>query len=41
MSAGDLRAARRAATKASAFFKQPRPGGAVDRAVDAAAAEQR
>jgi hypothetical protein len=38
---GDLGVAGLAATKRAAFGEQPRPGGAMDRAVDSATAEQR
>src|SRR6185295_15133860 len=39
--AGDLRIARLAATQVATLGEQLGPGGAVDRAVDAPAAEQR
>jgi hypothetical protein len=38
---GDLGVAGLAACKRAAFGKQPRPGGAMDRAINPAAAEQR
>jgi hypothetical protein len=41
VAAGDLRLARGAAAEPAAFREQARPGGAMDRPVDAAAAEQR
>ena len=41
IAAGDLGVAGLAAMKRAAFGEQLRPGGAMDRAIDAAAAEQR
>ena len=41
VSAGDLGVARRAAIERAAFGEQFGPGGAMDRAIDAAPAEQR
>jgi hypothetical protein len=38
---GDLGIAGFAATKRAAFGKQPKSGGAMDRAIDPAAAQQR
>ena len=40
VAAGDARLARRAAADAPAFLQQFRPGGTMDGAVDASAAEQ-